>query len=104
MLGGPRDGRALDWAQRVRGVRRLEVVGSEPYLVVQQPRGRFRWSPVLGLQQVNAELVLAQGLRPLPALHIAAHHQPVRILAAPLTRQDTPCQIEASIILTVPVM
>jgi len=66
----------------------LDGVGVEPHLLKECERARFGRGVEFGAQNLLAQAELAESLRALAAAHIAAHHQPMRVFAARIVREQ----------------
>ena len=66
------------------------VTGAESNLVKKRGRGRLRRGVELCMQDVYADLVVAQRCCSLTALYMAAHYDAVRILTAWIMTQQAP--------------
>ena len=64
------------------------MAGVEPNLVKKGGRGRLRRGVELGVQDMHADVIMAQGGRALTTTDIAAHYDAVRILAAGIMVQE----------------
>ena len=75
------------------------MTGLEPNLVKERGRGRLRCGVEFCTQDVYADLIVAQCRCPLTALHMAAHHDAVRILTAGVVAQQAPCMVQTRVVI-----